>query len=117
MKHEFPTLYGLKSNGKVKKHNISVHEEGDICIITMSHGDIDGKQATSSRKVTEGKNIGKANETSVWEQAMSEASSKWEAKKKKKATGVSAEEQKALDAREAARARLEARSKKAFGLM
>ena len=39
------------------------------------------------------------------------------AKKKKKATGVNAEEQKALDAREAARARLEARSKKAFGLM
>ena len=40
-----------------------------------------------------------------------------EVKKKKKATGVSTEEQKALDAREAARARLEARSKKNFGLM
>ena len=38
-------------------------------------------------------------------------------KQKKKATGVSAEEQKALDAREAALARLEARSKKAFGVM
>ena len=38
-------------------------------------------------------------------------------KKKAQATGVSKEEQKALDAREAARARLEARSKKAFGLM
>lgn len=40
-----------------------------------------------------------------------------EMKKKKKATGVSTEEQKALEAREAARARLEARSKKNFGLM
>ena len=36
-------------------------------------------------------------------------------KKKAQATGVSKEEQKALDAREAARARLEARSKKTFG--
>jgi DNA ligase-1 len=72
----FSTLYGRSTNGKIKEWNISVLRMGDgSCHIETKHGFEDGKKQLDQRFIGEGKNIGKANETSPYEQACSEAKS------------------------------------------
>lgn len=65
-------LYGVDKTGSVKVWN--VHTEDDT--IFVKHGKLGGKQQTKST-VCKAKNIGKANETTPEEQAVSEAKSKW----------------------------------------
>jgi DNA ligase-1 len=77
-----PTLYGKSTNGKIKEWNISVLEMGDgTCFIETEHGYEDGKKQLDQRFVGEGKNIGRANETTIYEQACSEARSAHSRKK------------------------------------
>ena len=77
-----PTLYGKSTNGKIKEWNISVLQMGDgTCFIETKHGYEDGKKQLDQRFVGEGKNIGRANETTVYEQACSEARSAHSRKK------------------------------------
>ncbi len=73
MLHIFPTLFAKAKTGKIKQWNIEV--EGST--ITVLHGQVDGKMTEQVHTVTKGKNIGKSNETTPAEQAMSEAKSKW----------------------------------------
>lgn len=88
----FSTLYGKASNGKVKKWDIQVRlDETGIPEIYNTHGYIDGLQADEVKKIKEGKNIGKKCETTPWEQAVSEAESKWK-KKQDKGYGLSPDE-------------------------
>lgn len=77
MDREFPQLYALASTGKVKTWAVSVHEADGGAIIRKRHGYIDGKIQSNDKLISVGKNIGKANETSPWEQAVSEAQSSW----------------------------------------
>lgn len=68
------TLYGKTSSGAVKVWSIKVEENADgTCCIIMQHGQLNGKMQEDSRTISCGKNIGKANETTVLEQALSEA--------------------------------------------
>jgi DNA ligase-1 len=77
-----PTLYGKSTNGKIKEWYISVLEMGDgTCYIETEHGYEGGKKQLDQRLVSEGKNIGRANETSIYEQACSEARSAHSRKK------------------------------------
>jgi hypothetical protein len=77
-----PTLYGRSTNGKIKQWHISVLEMGDgTCYIETEHGYEKGKKQLDQRYVGEGKNIGRANETTVYEQACSEARSAHNRKK------------------------------------
>ena len=77
-----PTLYGKSTNGKIKEWNISVLQMGDgTCYIETEHGYENGKKQLDQRFVGEGKNIGRANETTVYEQACSEARSAHSRKK------------------------------------
>jgi len=77
-----PALYGKSTNGKVKQWNISVLELADgTCHIETEHGYEDGKKQLDSRYIGEGKNIGRANETTPFEQACSEAKSAYNRKK------------------------------------
>ena len=70
------TLYGKSTNGKIKEWNISVLQMADgTCYIETEHGYEDGKKQLDQRYVGEGKNIGRANETTPYEQALSEAQS------------------------------------------
>ena len=79
---KLPTLYGKAPNGKIKEWSIRVVRLGDeTCYIETQHGYEDGQKQLDSRAVTEGKNIGRANETSVYEQACSEAKSAHSRKK------------------------------------
>jgi len=81
-RHSFEKLYALASTGKVKTWQIEVHEtmEG-IGIITTSHGYLDGKIQSNPKLIRKGKNIGKSNETTPYQQAFNEAESKWKSKK------------------------------------
>ncbi len=73
----FPPLYGLSSKGVVKYWHIRVGHCPEGAQIITEHGQLGGKMQTAVETVREGKNIGKANETSALEQASLQAQSKW----------------------------------------
>lgn len=83
MNKEFPTLFKQNSNGSYQEWTISVHEIPEGGLILTRYGQVDGQIQQAEDVVREGKNIGRANETTAYEQAESEAQSKWEGKLKK----------------------------------
>ena len=84
---KLPSLYRQRKDGKYQICNISVVPgEGDEYEIHTLHGIEDGRKQTDVTVVSSGKNIGKANETSVYEQALADAESKH---KRKIKTGYS----------------------------
>lgn len=76
----FPTLYGTSSKGVTKVWKISVGDLPLTAVIITEHGQLGGKIQIASESIKEGKNIGKANETTPFEQACLEAESKWKKK-------------------------------------
>ena len=76
----FPMLFGTSTTGKVKQWCIQVHETSGGVIIRTQHGYEGGKIQTTEKTITEGKNIGKKNETTPLQQAISEARSLWQKK-------------------------------------
>ena len=80
----FQTLYGIEKNGKVKVWDASVEENADgTATATIEYGQIDGKKQTAVRNYTEGKNIGRKNETTPYTQCTQETERKWKDKKEK----------------------------------
>jgi DNA ligase-1 len=79
----FPTLYGKDKSGTIREWTIYVENKGQVSDIVMKHGVIDGQLIVTKRVIEKGKNIGKKNETTHYEQALSEAQSKWNKKKDK----------------------------------
>jgi ATP-dependent DNA ligase len=77
----FPSLFGESSHGKRKVWRIRVEERDGMGVIVTEHGYEDGKMVCNERVVEKGKNVGKKNETSPVEQAISEARSAWNKKK------------------------------------
>lgn len=80
MEKKFATLYSKKSTNKILQWNISVTGNKEVGTITTVYGDINGKMITNVRDIKEGKNLGKKNETTPFEQAILEATSKWKSK-------------------------------------
>lgn len=79
---KFPKLYALSSDGRQKEWSVSVHEQKDgVCMIRRTHGFTGHKMQTTNKPVKSGKNIGKKNETTIWEQAVFDANSLWNKKK------------------------------------
>ena len=75
-------LYGLSRTGKVKQWKIAASEEPDgTAMIYVRSGYVGGKIREIPKPIRRGKNIGKANETTPFEQAVSEAESKWTGKR------------------------------------
>jgi DNA ligase-1 len=83
----FPTLYGEASTGKAKQWSVKVEARDSTGVIIVTHGYVDGKQQVNERVVSTGKNIGKKNETTPLQQAISEAQALWN---KKRDAGYSA---------------------------
>ena len=85
MSESLPTLYKLTSTGKVQMWEITTEYAGVLGAthIVTTYGLLDGKKQTAIEAITEGKNLGKANETTHREQAELEAKSQWEKKVKK----------------------------------
>ncbi len=81
-KATFAILYNKSKTGKTQQWQIEVNlnKSGTATIVTQ-WGYKDGKLASSEKEITEGKNKGKANETTPFQQAVSEAQSAWEKKK------------------------------------
>jgi ATP-dependent DNA ligase len=78
---EFPTLYGEASTGKTKVWSIKVRDAGGLGEIVVEHGYADGKKQVNTKVIDSGKNIGKKNETTAVQQAVSEARATWQKKK------------------------------------
>lgn len=80
-KAAFPILYTKSKTGKVQQWQIEVKQNGSgSATITTQWGYKDGKLAINEKEITEGKNKGKVNETTPYQQAVSEAQSSWEKK-------------------------------------
>lgn len=76
----FPTLFKTTSSGATQTWTIAV--DGATLITTF--GQLGGKLQEARDTITVGKNVGRANETTPEEQALSEAQSQWEKKLKNK---------------------------------
>ncbi len=81
------TLYKKNNSGSIQYWKISVYEDSDHSrahVIETEYGQVGTPSPqTTFDTIYEGKNIGKANETSPKEQAEFEAKSKWQKQKKK----------------------------------
>lgn len=84
----FATLYSKTKSGKVKEWKIVVVKESARSIIRVATGFEGGVQTVFDSAIESGKNVGRANETTHYTQALSEAKSKWN---KKKDTGYTEE--------------------------
>jgi hypothetical protein len=73
------SLYKKDSKGEILIWRVSNREN----FILIESGKLNGKLASTGRKITEGKNIGKINETSIDEQSHSEVESLIHRKKDK----------------------------------
>lgn len=70
------TLYGLDKSGGYKIWSVRVLNHHGHAEIIVSHGKDGGKITDKVTVIKEGKNIGRSNETTPYEQALSEAESK-----------------------------------------
>jgi DNA ligase-1 len=84
----FTTLYKKSSTGKIEQWEIEVGPATDgigstgCGVITTRFGEVGGKIQTTTDTIKSGKNIGKKNETTPFQQAQAEAQSKFEKKLK-----------------------------------
>lgn len=77
----FPSLYKKTKTGAIQRWDIKVGSsyfaQGSWVIVTK-FGQVDGAIQETSDLISEGKNIGRSNETTPYQQAVSEAKSRWE---------------------------------------
>ena len=74
----FTSLCSKDKTGKIRNWNIKVINYGEYSDIIILQGYI--RQVETSIRVHKGKNIGKKNETTHFEQAIAQATSKWKKK-------------------------------------
>lgn len=80
---KFSSLYGKSSTGKVKLWTILAEAYRGKAAVITEYGYEDGEMQYTLVEVDKGKNVGRSNETTPFEQACSEAESKWNKKKDK----------------------------------
>lgn len=78
--HEFPLLYGVDKNGKEKVWQARVMSRERYATSIITYGQTDGKKTIATRDYTTGKNVGKANETTPYQQCIQETERKWKDK-------------------------------------
>ena len=81
----FPVLYGVEKNGKEKmwSAHVETNKDKSLAVAVIEFGQLDGKHQIVRREYTEGKNIGKKNETTPAQQCINETRKKWTDKKEK----------------------------------
>ena len=79
--HTFQTLYGTDNVDNIRQWIMKVVEYPTYSEMIITHGVLNCKHIETIIKVEKGKNIGKKNETTHYQQALSEATSKWKKKK------------------------------------
>jgi DNA ligase-1 len=83
LRETLPTLYGKDIAGKTKQWSAAIYTNGLVARYTVEYGQVNGKIQSTNRDFTEGKNIGKANETTPLQQCSNEIKKKWSDKKEK----------------------------------
>lgn len=77
LKHEFKPIYGLNKNGRILEWLASIYCTNENKIYyEIKYGQKDGKMQLSSKEYTVGKNIGKKNETTPYDQCFREVERK-----------------------------------------
>lgn len=76
--HAWQIIYKRAKNKKIQQWQISVVNLGPASAIDTHHGYVDGLQQTTRDIIHVGKNIGKSNETTHFQQAFLEAQSKFQ---------------------------------------
>ena len=76
----FENLYCLDAKNKIKEWQIYVEDMVTHSVMIYSYGYIDGKKVECNQIINKGKNIGKKNSTTHFEQAIFTAESKWNKK-------------------------------------
>jgi DNA ligase-1 len=79
----YPKLYKKTSTGAIQEWEVYVDDSGVSPVIVTKYGQLGGKIQRSTEVITEGKNIGRSNETSPMQQACAQAKSDWEKQLKK----------------------------------
>ena len=99
LKKEFPILYKAGTKGEtliwqiwVEPGKLADGKPSDTGVIVVVHGRVDGKKQEEREEIKQGKNYGKANATTPYQQALNEAQSKWEIKLKRKGYGLTKEQ-------------------------
>lgn len=77
----FPTLYGKAKTEKIKVWSIRVVFDADGVTVVTTFGQQDGAMQTTRETVSAGKNSGRSNATTPFEQAHKIAQSKWNKQK------------------------------------
>lgn len=75
----FPVLYRIDSTGRLRNWLIAVEPTDSAFKVVTRAGLVEGQKTTNEYVVSEGKNIGRANQTTPFEQACFEAQAKWDA--------------------------------------
>jgi DNA ligase 1 len=76
--HRFPPLIGDSAGGSPKEWSAEVlQEEGGAAVVRVRFGQQGGKQQVTERRYVEGKNLGRKNATTPYEQAVAETQRKW----------------------------------------
>lgn len=115
--HTFPVLYGTEKNGKIKSWKAWVTVENSSAISHIEYGQLDGKKQINTRQYTEGKNIGKKNETTPLQQCMAETEKKWKDKQEKENYSTFIHEEKNADAIHTQEGEFLPKSKKIFPML
>ena len=84
----FPALQGSSVSGKTMLWSISVKKVEQHAVITTIRGYKDVKMQIYEKIISEGKNIGKKNETTPYQQALSEAKTAWMKKRESNYTSI-----------------------------
>lgn len=77
----FEKLYGIDKSNRVKEWTIKVIDMNIYSNVIYTYGLLVGKKTECKLTINEGKNKGKKNETTHYQQAILEAKSKWNKKK------------------------------------
>jgi hypothetical protein len=83
-KIEWPTLFKRDQLGRIRQWTIYCTDKIGYPQYVVSHGLQDGKSQSTAVDIMVGKNIGRANETSAWQQCVNEAQSLWQKQKDRK---------------------------------
>lgn len=79
---KFPELFNEDSKGNRRVWRIRVEQVSPSkCLIISSYGLVEGAIQEATQEVTEGKNIGRSNETTCYQQALLQAKSTWNKKR------------------------------------
>ena len=77
---KFPRLFTKSKAGKTQIWQIEVIQQGQAALIRVSYGYEGGTTVVNDTEITKGKNIGRKNETTPYEQALLDAKSAWDKK-------------------------------------